>query len=228
MICHRNRRKIRGDAARLEAESLELCRRHLDALLRYATALTARTSAIEDAVEHAFVSYFAARMRGREVGAARIWLARAVRNQIRSLVGAGEDPGGLPPDAQPERGSTDTRHRLFRRTLASLPRCQRECVRLRIEGYACAEIASILRIRKGKVGALIFRGFRHFHESGVLAPMPPTWRGGFRDTFLLIAHLRYLWEESRYRRRVQKRVYAYLLLLGLATAAAAVAAVLMQ
>lgn len=228
MIRHRNCRKIGDDAARLEAESLELCRRHLDALLRYATSLTARTSAIEDAVEHAFVSYFAARMQGREVGHPRIWLTRAVRKHILSLVGAGEDPGGPPPAAWPESSSTDARDRLFRRTLASLPRCQRECVRLRIEGYACAEIAAILRIRKANVGELIFRGFRHFHESGVLAPMPPTWRGGFRDTFLLIAHLRYLWEESRYRERVRKRVYAYLLLLGMATAAAAVAAVLMQ
>jgi hypothetical protein len=99
---------------------------------------------------------------------------------------------------------------------------------LRVEGYVYEELAHIMQIRKGVVGALLSRALRNFRNSEALAEQPYYRSRDTTDTFSLISQLRLALAETQYRRRIQHRIWAYVFTLGLLTAAAALAAVLMM
>jgi len=56
----------------------------------------------------------------------------------------------------------------FQSALASLSRRERECLQLRLEGFGYDEIARILQIRPGTVGALLARCLKKLRKAGLL------------------------------------------------------------
>jgi DNA-binding CsgD family transcriptional regulator len=112
--------------------------------------------------------------------------------------------------------------------MASLSNRERECLQLRVEGYVYEELAHIMQIRKGVVGALLSRALKNFRNSEALIEQRYNRSRDATDTYSLISQLRLALAETQYRRRIQHRIWAYVFALGLLTAAAALAAVLMK
>ncbi len=221
---------IRVGQAIIEAEVIELCGEHAASLCRYAASLTKRKTIIQEAMQKAFLHYFAAKMNGKHMDNPRTWLTCALRNCIMNCIrkshlavasGTEDSPAELQDTAD---GPND----VFERTLVALSAHERECLWLRIEGYMYDEIAQIMQIKKNAVGSLLARALRHFRKAGECALQRRNTGVDSVETYDVIAHLRFTWADTQYRKRVKNRVWAYLFGLGLLTAATALAAVLMK
>jgi RNA polymerase sigma factor (sigma-70 family) len=217
----------------IEAEVLELCRQHMAPLTRYAASLTKQKSIIHKAMQDTFLRYFFTRMGGGRVENPRAWLARVLRNDIldrcrKSKLMLPLADTGISIRLPQEEELVESQDKAFRRAMASLSYRERECLQLRVEGYVYEELAHIMQIRKGVVGALLSRALRNFRNSEALAEQPYNRSRDTTDTFSLISQLRLALAETQYRRRIQHRIWAYVFTLGLLTAAAALAAVLMK
>lgn len=218
---------------KIEAEVMELCRRHMAPLFRYAASLTKQKSIIHKAMQDAFLRYFFTRIGGGRVENPRAWLARVLRNDIidrcrksRLMLPLTESGSGLCIPQEEEL--IEVQDKAFRRAMASLSHRERECLQLRVEGYVYEELASIMQIRKSIVGDLLSRALRNFRNSEAIKEQRFYWSRDTTDTYNLISQLRLALAETQYRKRIQHRIWAYVFTLGLLTAAAALAAVLMK
>jgi RNA polymerase sigma-70 factor (ECF subfamily) len=149
----------------VERELVEAYHREAPGLLRYALFLTGRAPAAEDLLQECFLRYFRALAAGERIRTRTAWLYRVMRNcflaRQRGAAHRREvpiEPGG----ADQERHSfnpegTYQRHELARQMLRRLAPRELECVRLRAEGLSYAEVAEVLGIRPGTVGALLSR-----------------------------------------------------------------------
>ncbi len=162
-------------AVQIEAEVVDLFRQNAAALSRYAAALTRDKEAVRDGVQEAFLRYFAARTRGQHMENPRAWLFTVLRNYIldrhrRSATCAeveltcAEQLADRSPNQETRYETTE----ISRRILENLSPREQECMRLRLEGLGYDEIAQVLRIRSGTVGALLARGVKKIRSSGLL------------------------------------------------------------
>lgn len=136
-------------------------------LLRYGAAISRDPELARDAVQEVFLRYFLERRFGREIENPRGWLYRVLRNHIldrlnsaqaRWEVDAGEAEWAAAPGSDVDAHMLQAEAaREIRRVLT--PR-ELECLRLRAEGLSYEEIASVLDIRSGTVGALLTRVYR--------------------------------------------------------------------
>lgn len=131
----------------------------------------------EDVVQEAFIKLSGSDVLRRPDDEVRAWLRRVClntgHNRLRSTRRAdhhldraarlsGSPPGaGQPLDDILLREQQDA----VRRTLASLPPNQRDCLLLRHSGYSYAEIAATLDIAIGSVGVFLARGERAFRST---------------------------------------------------------------
>lgn len=130
----------------------------------------------EDVVQEAFIKLSASDILRRPDDEVRAWLRRVClntgHNRLRSTRRAdhhldraarlSEPPGAAQPlDDVLLREQQDA----VRRTLASLPANQRDCLLLRHSGYSYAEIAATLEISIGSVGVFLARGERAFRST---------------------------------------------------------------
>ncbi len=146
---------------------VELFQQNSAALLRYASALTKERDTAQDAIQEAFLRYFAARTVGRHVGNPRAWLFTVLRNylldhQRRSSAFAAvelEAAGNL-ADLSLDQEARYERTEISRRILACLSPREQECMQLRLDGLGYDEIAQVLQIRSGTVGALLARALK--------------------------------------------------------------------
>jgi len=151
-------------ALAIEEEVVRLYEEHSGGLFRYAFVLARNREASQDAVQEAFLRYFIERSGGRSVERPKAWLFLVLRNLVLDALKASSlrksvDLSALGDYADanqnPESGYQ----------LAEISRCmwellsprELECVRLRAEGLRYDEVAEVLGLRSGTVGALLAR-----------------------------------------------------------------------
>jgi RNA polymerase sigma-70 factor, ECF subfamily len=162
-------------SAQIEAEVVELFRKYTAALSRYADRLTNNSTIAQDGIQEAFLRYFKTRSNGQLIENPRAWLFRVTRNYIldcirefRSMRPVVLDKAENIEDVRQEVEVAFERNELFHRALSILSPRERECMQLRLEGLGYEEIAHILHIRTGTVGALLARGLKKIRNAGVL------------------------------------------------------------
>ncbi len=147
----------------LEQETVRLYHENAAGLFRYAIALVRNRESAQDAVQEAFLRFFVATSQGQKIEQPKPWLFQVLRNHILDMVkssGARREVSledcGSPPEFRTEPESI--KESLLPPALwAVLAPRELECLRLRAEGFRYEEIASILGVRCGTVGALLAR-----------------------------------------------------------------------
>lgn len=149
--------------ADLEREVCALYETYGGALLRYASAIAGNRETAHDAVQEAFLRYFARRSEGAAIEAPRAWLYKVIYHYV---VDSADEPN-VPLEhaaqaADPDHGplAAAEASQLNARFADYLSPRELSCVRLRAEGLSYDEIACILGVRIGTVGALLARAVR--------------------------------------------------------------------
>ena len=150
-------------AVALEQEIARLYSAEAPGLLRYAATVAGNPETAQDALQEAFFRFFIARSAGRRFQSPKAWLFRVVRNYIldqkrsssRSEIGI-ELALNLPSQPDPASGITSA-GLLERAAQMGLSAREAECFRLRSEGLRYEEIADVLGLQCGTVGAVLAR-----------------------------------------------------------------------
>lgn len=150
--------------AGIDQEIVDLYEREAGGLLRYARALAANPEMAHDAIQEAFFRLFLCRSAGQRIRSPKGWLFRVTRNYVLDQKKAGsrnevgvESLRNMPgPAGHPETdsGAAELLHGL--RQVGLSPR-EMECVRLRMEDLRYEEIAVVMGLSSGTVGALLAR-----------------------------------------------------------------------
>jgi len=150
--------------AGIEQEIADLYEKEAGGILRYAGALAHNRETAHDALQEAFLRFFLCRSAGQDIRSPRGWLFRVAHNYVLDQMKAGsrnevgmESLLNLPCPAHLSdtgRGVSDLLQELMQIGLS--PR-EMECVRLRAEDLRYEEIAVVLGLHSGTVGALLAR-----------------------------------------------------------------------
>jgi RNA polymerase sigma-70 factor (ECF subfamily) len=151
-------------AAGIEQEIADLYQRESGSLLRYAAALAANREMAHDALQEAFFRFFLCRSGGQRIRSPRGWLFRVARNYVLDQKKAGsrnevdiESLRDVAGRAElPEAGGSVSEMLEGLSEIGLSPR-EMECVRLRMEDLRYDEIAAVLGLQAGTVGALLAR-----------------------------------------------------------------------
>ena len=150
--------------AQIQEEAVGLYEQHAGGLLRYARSITRRIEIANDAVQETFLRYLTERRFGRIIENPRTWLYSVMRNYLLRRLGDPEErtaPEAFEPDAiassarNPEALALEAE--AARSIATQLSPRELQCFHLRVEGLNYAEIAEVMRIRQGTVGALLAR-----------------------------------------------------------------------
>ena len=154
-----------------EREIILLYRENAAGLFRYGVVLARNREAAQDAVQEAFLRYFIARNGGQEVERPKAWLFQVVRNLLLDSLKAstkrrevGLEAACGRADARPDPESEYRLAEMSRRDWGLLSPRELECFRLRAEGLRYQEIAEVLVLRPGTVGALLARVQKKIRE----------------------------------------------------------------
>ena len=148
----------------LEREIANLYANHAGELIRYATLTLHRQDGAADAVQEVFLRYFAERKCGGSIDHPRAWLFRVLHNHImdrldlasvKREVSAESAAEPLAMAQNPEQ--ILSRSQTAREIAAGLTAREWDCLRLRAQGLSYEEVAQVLGIRSGTVGALLTR-----------------------------------------------------------------------
>ena len=159
-------------AGQIEAEVARMYEEHAAKLSRYAAAFAQNQDGARDAVQEVFLRYVIELRYGREIENPRAWLYHVLRNHLlerqrtmakREVISENLDQ--LPGAQQNPEGMMHSSE-MARDLAASLTTREFECLRLRAEGMEYAEIAAVLRIRIGTVGALLARVQKKLRSAG--------------------------------------------------------------
>ena len=163
-------------ADQIENEVIELLRQHAAALSRYALTIARDSAIMQDAIQEAFLRYFIARVGGQQIGNPRAWLFRVLRNYIvdcnresHSMRAVELEKAARVADSRQDVEARYQQNEALRRAVSFLSPREHECMQLRLEGFGYVEIAQILKIRPGTVGALLARGLKKIRKSGLLS-----------------------------------------------------------
>jgi RNA polymerase sigma factor (sigma-70 family) len=150
--------------AGIEQEIVDLYERESGGILRYAGVVAANQETAHDALQEAFFRFFLCRSAGQQIRSPKAWLFRVARNYVLDEKKAGnrnevgmESLLNMPgPADSPEADGrvSDLLQGLLQIGLS--PR-EIECVRLRTEDLRYEEIACVLGLQAGTVGALLAR-----------------------------------------------------------------------
>ena len=154
----------RPPTAGIEREVAQLYERESGAILRYACALAGDRETAHDAVQEAFFRFFLCRSSGQEIRSPKGWLFRVVHNYVmdqrragcRSEVGI-ESLANMPCPSHASEGDGHVSDLLRELPQIGLSAREIECVRLRTEDLRYDEIAAVLGLQAGTVGALLAR-----------------------------------------------------------------------
>jgi RNA polymerase sigma-70 factor (ECF subfamily) len=151
-------------AAGIEQEIVDFYEKEAVGLLRYAGALADNRETAHDALQEAFFRFFLCRSAGQHIRSPKSWLFRVARNYVldRKKAGSRNEVGmeslrNVPcPAGHPE---TESQVSNLLEALLEIGRSPREieCIRLRTEDLSYEEIAGVLGLRPGTVGALLAR-----------------------------------------------------------------------
>ncbi len=148
----------------LDQELAELYAKHSAALLRYGSLFAPAGEAARDAVQETFLRYFLERRSGRAIGNPAGWLYAVMRNYLLGRMKR-DIEGHEVADANLERLPARERdpETMFAQSewssrLATLLTVREmECVTLRAGGLSYQEIADVMAVRPGTVGAVLAR-----------------------------------------------------------------------
>jgi RNA polymerase sigma factor (sigma-70 family) len=151
----------------MEQEMSALYRLHAGGLLRYAVSMITDTGAAQDALQEIFLRYFVARSEGQQFLDPRAWLFRVLRNHLLDTLKSSSVKNEIAIDKidEPHDGWNDPERHYHRAEMARdlarvlAPR-ELECVRLRAEGLSYDEIAQVLDLRQGTIGATLARAHK--------------------------------------------------------------------
>ena len=156
----------------IEQEIEELYAREAGGAFRYACAIADNTETAHDAVQEAFFRFFLCRSAGQQIRSPKGWVFRVARNYILDQKKAGsrnevgmESLLNVPcpaPDPEGGRQVADLLQGLLQIGLS--PR-EIECVRLRTEELRYEDIARVLGLRAGTVGALLARAHEKIRKA---------------------------------------------------------------
>jgi RNA polymerase sigma-70 factor, ECF subfamily len=165
----------REAAEQIENEVMELLRQHASSLSRYAARIARDRAIAQDALQETFLRYFIARAGGQRIENPRAWLFRVLANYLVDCIRKSNampavelEAAAQVADSRQDVEAGYQQTEAYRCALASLSLREQECVQLRLEGFGYDEIASILQIRPGTVGALLARSLKKFRKSGLL------------------------------------------------------------
>jgi RNA polymerase sigma-70 factor (ECF subfamily) len=141
-------------------------------LVRYGAVLAGNPEVAQDCLQETFLRYFMARTQQAEIESPRAWLYRVMRNCITDWAKqsaskgerALEEDAGASAQADPEEAYQ--RLELNAQILQALSPREHECARLRSQGLRYEEIAHVLGITSGTVGALLTRAAKKVRELG--------------------------------------------------------------
>uniref|UniRef100_Q01PL2 RNA polymerase sigma factor SigS n=1 Tax=Solibacter usitatus (strain Ellin6076) TaxID=234267 RepID=Q01PL2_SOLUE len=148
----------------LECEVAALYTAHARELHRFAALTLHQQDGASDAVQEAFLRYFAERKCGGTIENPRAWLYRVLHNylldrqaraSVKREVAAEEMVEPLDEANNPE--ARVARSQAARQIAEDLTGREFECLLLRAEGLSYEEMATALGIRSGTVGALLAR-----------------------------------------------------------------------
>jgi RNA polymerase sigma-70 factor, ECF subfamily len=170
-----------GDlTAELQQEVTDLYRLHAAGLLRYGGSLTRHSEIAREAVQETFLRYFAERRYGRRIDKPRTWLYIVMRNYLLRQLGSPDENAGTNsgeidtlPSAAGDPEALVQRTEAARDIAASLSNRELQCLHLRLDGLGYSEIAEILGVKQGTVGALLARvhvKLRRAVETGGIGP----------------------------------------------------------
>lgn len=164
----------------IEQEVVWLYRENAAGLFRYAFVLARNREAAQDAVQEAFLRYFIERSGSRPVERPRAWLFQVLRNFLLDGLKAssarkevGLEAARRWADARQDPESGYRLAELSRRLWELLSPREFECLRLRVEGLRYDEIAEVLSLRSGTVGALLARVQKKIRRAAGSAPAHP-------------------------------------------------------
>ena len=156
-----------GDAAgagALEQEVAAVYEAHAGGLFHYAVTLLHQAEDAQDALQEVFLRYFLERSCGGHVDSPRAWLYRVLRNYMLDWLEKASrkhEVSGSDADRFPARAA-DPEVLLHGAEVAAqirLALTDRElnCLLLRAEGLSYLEIADVLNLQSGTVGAYLAR-----------------------------------------------------------------------
>ena len=155
----------------VEREVLQLYQDTSGGLLRYATALCRRPEIAQEAVQEAFLRYYVFRLKGQIRHGGITWLYKTARNWILDYFNQFFSKNSVDvaealdfPDVRQNPALDYERAELSRRAVELLSPRELQCFRLRAEGLKYREIAEILDLEPGTVGALLARGLRKIRQ----------------------------------------------------------------
>jgi RNA polymerase sigma-70 factor (ECF subfamily) len=169
--------EIPQDAARVQADVLELFDAYADGLRRYVRAIGLTPAAADDVVQEAFLSLFRHLRLGRPRQNLRAWLYRVAHNlALRHRRRLSRGPHGLgahdaardpidPSEGPEERLAGIERRRRLRAVARALPARDRRCLYLRAEGLCYRDIAQTLGVSLGSVAKSLARAFTRLANS---------------------------------------------------------------
>jgi RNA polymerase sigma-70 factor (ECF subfamily) len=151
----------------MELEMSALYTLHASGLLRYALSMITDTGAAQDALQEIFLRYFVARSEGQQFLDPKAWLFRVLRNHLLDTLKSSSMKNEIAIDKidEPCDGRNDPESHYHRAEMARdvarvlAPR-ELECVRLRAEGLSYEEIAQVLDLRQGTIGATLARAHK--------------------------------------------------------------------
>ena len=168
---------IRDSSSPADIESEVVCAYQLHAaeLTQYATSVARSADSARDAVQEVFLRFFVERRCGRTIEHPRAWLFQVLRNHLTHVRSNPEQREPLPEtlesvldqEQDPERNIAG--NELARRVALTLTRRELDCLRLRAQGFGYSEIASLLGISAGTVGALLSRASRKLRPADATA-----------------------------------------------------------
>jgi RNA polymerase sigma-70 factor, ECF subfamily len=166
-------RKATAARLKIEREVIAAHEKHSGELLSYALSVARNREEARDAVQEVFLRFFLERTCGRTILNLRAWLYQVLRNhlleRLKSASSAREvhaDHLDSIPDHQQDPEKDLQRRQLAREIAATLTDREFDCLRLRAEGFCYEDIANVLGVRSGTVGAVLNRVHRKLKPTG--------------------------------------------------------------
>ena len=155
----------------VEAEVIDLYHKNAPGLFRFAESFVRDREMAQDALQEVFLRFFIARSSGQDIQNGKSWLYRVLRNYLLDRVKeAGFKNRASLEEAETILDTSDPEQEYLRaftrkQILEVLAPRELECLQLRAEGFDYQEIARILGVRSGTVGATLARALSKIRKT---------------------------------------------------------------
>ncbi|MFN8009433.1 MAG: sigma-70 family RNA polymerase sigma factor [Terriglobia bacterium] len=148
----------------IEKEVVTLYETCASGLLRYGMGLVSNRELVEEGLQECYLRFFIARSEGQTIENPKAWLYRVLRNYLLDRLKEAGEKNKVSLEVlvdqvdlleNPEKAYI--RMEALQNVEKLLAPRELECLRLRVEGFDYNEIANILGIRPGTIGATLAR-----------------------------------------------------------------------